>query len=581
MDSVDVLLAPFLREYSYGYNYDYFLENTISRIVTRYGAFRNLEASFFLDKKERTNDEGDLNNDQGSNVSDVLIDLKYDVQQVREKLINMISNAQNECSLILDFVSLLVSSVNPTLGNSSMSTFLRERIPPGSFGIERTKEEVPEEDLIVSKGWKLQALSKATSDLLDASIRIDKETILEAKFWEQVNVLRQHGWNLMHSRIGHLKSFTVNYGIDVPRVFGKGFAVLKRSIDGDVKFDGIDMSETFKITRLRFVENNITKGEVIWDNSSFFRSFDKNTQFLSRSRDSFFEEELLEEIINEVNFFDDLNAVIIDNGVSVEVLGSNRVLLFDIVDSSTKIKELNGEYDILCEAILSMLHLFFSYYESQKLKWSDNLPFLSKTQDKKQSRVLLPVISQLSHYFILNEISKELDNCTNIILSEGWFVNYRIKKYVDMDFGTSEDSIIQTIVNGARSIIEIYLSGSSQVIMNIQTLNYKTIFEIDFHDSGINGFVSRKTVCGSILETLECLIWSINKDFVNVLQVMGAPNWKIKNGELVNINNTKRLKIDISAHRSEDGTWNVFLYKNGMLVDKQDSKVSDIINKML
>ncbi|KTW27048.1 hypothetical protein T552_02540 [Pneumocystis carinii B80] len=580
MDSVDILLVPFPREYSYGYNYDYFLENVVSRIVAKYGAFRKLKISSFHDMNDYLDDNDNLKQKQDSNISDKF-DLNCDVQQIKEKLINMISNAQNECSLVLDFVSMLVSSVKPALGNSSMSTFLKERIPVGSFGTESVRGDIFSEDFVVSKGWKLQALSKVTSDLLDASVKIDKEITLEAKFWDQVNILRQNGWNLMHSRVGQDKNFVINYGImDVSRIFGRGFAILKRGIDGDVKFDGVDMFETFKITRLRFSENDVIKGEVVWDNSSFSEFFDKNTQILSQRRDSFFEEELLEEIIKEINFFDDLNAVILDNGISVEIMESKRVLLLDIVDASTKTNKFNQEYDVLCEIVLLALHLFFSYYESQKLKWVDSFPFLSKIQNKKQTRILFPIVSQLSHYFILDEISKELKNCVDVILAEGWTVDYKIKKYVDTDFGISEDSIIESIVNGSRSVIEMYLPGSSQIIIDIHTVDYKTSFEIDFHNIRINGVTTSKTVCGSILETLECIIWSINKDFVNVLQEAVTPNWEIKNGELVNINNTMKIKMEVFIQRNEDGMWKIFLYKNGTFVHIQD-KISDVLNKIL
>ncbi|KTW31197.1 uncharacterized protein T551_01270 [Pneumocystis jirovecii RU7] len=580
--SPDVLLIPFPWQHSYGYNYDYLLEDTVSRIVTRYGAFRKLEESSFFNIDKDINDTDDcLKNNQNFNVFDTSIGLKYDFQQVKEKLINMIANAQNECSLILDFVSLLVSSVKSALGNSSMSTFLKERVPVGSFGTERVKGDICEEDKAVSKGWKIQALSKAASDLLDASIRIDKETTLETKFWHHVTLLKQNGWNLMHSRINNSKNLIVNYGImDVARIFGKGFAILQKNTEGGIEFDGIDVNEMFKTIRLRFVENNIVKGDVVWDNSSLFDFFDKNIQTLSRRKDSFFEEELLEEIIREVSFFDDLNAIIMDNGVSVEILGPKRVLLIDIVDASIEIKESNGEYDVLCEAILLALHLFFSYYESQKLKWIDDLPFLSKMQSKKQSRVLFPVLSQLAHYFVLNEIFEELNNCINVILLEGWSVNYKIRKYVGMDFGVSEDSIIQSIIDGSQSVIEIYLPGSSQIVINIQTNNYKTSFEVDFRDSGVDEVIS-KTVCGSIFEVLDCIIWSINRDFMNVLQEIVAPQWKIKNGELLNINNGKRIKIDILLQRGEDGIWKILLYKNGIFIHVENSKISDFIYKII
>ncbi|QSL66356.1 hypothetical protein MERGE_000734 [Pneumocystis wakefieldiae] len=505
MDSVDVLLVPFPREYSYGYNYDYFLENVVSRIVARYGAFRKLKISSFLDMKDDFDDNDDLKQEQDFNFSNI-----------------------NECSLVLDFVSLLVSSVKPALGNSSMSTFLKERIPVGSFGTERVKGDIFSENFVVSKGWKLQALSKK---LL---------------------------WKL------------------ISRIFGRGFAILKRNVDGDIKFDGVDMFETSKITRLRFLENNVIKGEAVWDNSSFSEFFDKNTQILSQRRDSFFEEELLEEI----NFFDDLNAVILDNGISVEIMEPKRLLLFDIVDASTKVNEFNKEYDVLCEIVLLALHLFFSYYECEKLKWVDNFPFPSKIQNKKQTRILFPVISQLSHYFILDEISKELKNCIDVILAEGWTVVYKIKKYVDTDFGISEDSIIQSIINGSRSVIEMYLPGSSQIVIDIHTVDYKTFFEVDFHNIRINGLTTNKTVCGSILETLECIIWSINKDFVNVLQETVTPNWEIENGELVNINNAMKIKIEVFIQRNKDGIWKLFLCKNGIFVDIQD-KISDVLNKIL
>ncbi|KAG4305883.1 hypothetical protein PORY_000793 [Pneumocystis oryctolagi] len=563
------------------YIYDSLLENIVSKIVTRYGAFRKLEASSFFNIDEDSSVNGDdSENNQNSNVFNVSSDLKYDVQQAREKLITMISNAQNECSLILDFVSLLVSSVKPTLGNS-MSTFLKERIPVGSLGIERVKGDIFQEDRVVSSGWKIQALSKAASDLLDASVRIDKEMSLETKFWDHVNILKQNGWNLVHSRANRSKNLVVNYGImDVSRILGKGFAILKRNVDGGIKFDGIDTNEIFKTMRLRFFESDIVKGEAIWDNSSFLELFDKNVQILSRRRDSFFEEELLEEIMKEVNYFDDLNAIVIDHGVSVEILGSKRMLLIDIVDSSVEIKEFNGEYDILCEAILLALHLFFSYYESQKLKWTDDLPFLSKTQSKKQSRILFPILSQLSHYFVFNDIFKELDNCVKVISAEGWFISYKIRKYVGMDFGVSEDSIIQAIVDGAESIIEIHLPGSSQIVINMQTIDCKTSFAIDFRDSGINGCMMSKTSCRSIFEVLECVIWSINRDFMNVLQEIVAPEWVVKNGELLNINSGERLKIEIFIQRNDDGIWKVVLYKNGVFVCVENDKISDVICKI-
>lgn len=111
------------------------------------------------------------------------------------------SQAQNDALTALDFVSLLISKDAPTQADLSMSPFLKQTIPSGTLGYDKSQASRPskayeDSSKTVAMGWNLQSLNSAADRLLNSATRLGKEMEREARYWDQILSVTQQGWSV-------------------------------------------------------------------------------------------------------------------------------------------------------------------------------------------------------------------------------------------------------------------------------------------------------------------------------------------------------------------------------------------------
>lgn len=222
--------------------------------------------------------------------------------EARKELVELVHLAQNEAALSLDLVGLLLSgkvtsstgtnatstsvsgaiasagatttsttgsSTSNTSSNSTMSEFLRERVPPGSLGIDRLDTPKKEGDWALASGWKAQALNRCSQRFRESAERLNMEIRRENRYWHQVlDTVVNGGEVVFRIRRGDTRSLAIKYGYnDSGSEFrergGGGVAIIRRNAQtGAMMFSPASVSrrETGKCVRLSIYK--LTGAEV-------------------------------------------------------------------------------------------------------------------------------------------------------------------------------------------------------------------------------------------------------------------------------------------------------------------------------
>lgn len=112
-----------------------------------------------------------------------------------------ISIAGNNALLTLDFLSLLLSKVNPTQASMTLSQQLREMVGIGTVGADKlddsniTEERIKDQES-TAVGRTLMEVNKNRDAAEKASTFLQRELAAEGKYWEEVMAVQKGGWSI-------------------------------------------------------------------------------------------------------------------------------------------------------------------------------------------------------------------------------------------------------------------------------------------------------------------------------------------------------------------------------------------------
>ena len=161
----------------------------------------------------------------------------------------------NETSLSLDFVSLLLSTVKPNIGKSTMSPHLSKSVPIGSLNSDRLSNNTTtskyENAAIIGQGWKLESLNKITNSFKNASLRLNEQVLKEKRYWDMINLVLENHEILYKTRDPANGSRAIGvrygYGDSGSSYHDRGLAILRKDNQtGEISFNPV--SSTNKIT---------------------------------------------------------------------------------------------------------------------------------------------------------------------------------------------------------------------------------------------------------------------------------------------------------------------------------------------
>lgn len=511
-----------------GASHDLFLrdENDLSiaelipRILAERSSFINLTEDQLRQEIE-DDDFEEENEDEETEVAEDNLEANGETahqtfQRQKGELLTNINSAMNEVSLSLDFVSLLMSALKPTVAKATMSPHLTKIAPLGSLGSDRltqsADEPLPRDHARqsaekIGRGWKHQALGRVTSLFQEAALQLREQVNHEKKYWDLINTVLSHDEVLFKVKdpLTNLKAIGVKYGYgdSGSSYFDKGLAVLRKDeTSGEISFNPIaagnnKVSQRIdRYTRVRIL-SKIDNDFMLTGQSVFDKEAIKKTREylvlndIKRARFFLFEEDLFYHLIREAKFLINYHVTIIANKVIVEL--HDQIIEIEAVpyDENNE-AELENVYQNVndessknndkAQAILSFLKIMLCCYYQYNLDLRQRVPtsFTKWKQSNSHPLMLRPLIGLMRHELhvrkaqhMLNGLCRLLDTSKfNYDIDEKKFLNLKLAAVVKNPFSKAVtkplSEVTATIKKNTGSRLEVKIEiSASDIFVNL------------------------------------------------------------------------------------------------------------------
>lgn len=412
--------------------------------------------------------------------------------KTRDELLQCVQSALGSSTLSLDFVSLLLSSVRPAAGSSSMSPHLKQNIKIGSLSCDKITPNITDledhenrrriESMNIGRGWKLESLKKSSSLLKSSVERLRKNLDEETTYWNEVlDVLdanelitavnapvllpKTASGTAIHNKqktiLRQKKVLAVKYGYadSGSDYFDNGIAVLKKGEEGHLEFEKLSQSERErtwggeKIVSVKIFNNPKGTNEQprLIGQSDSFGTLQKeiisgdNISFVSKVKNSrffIFENELFWHLVKEAAGL-----------ITAQVRVADSCIIMELFDCCIHIESL----DIACEELkcptpelpqnkradniikfFRILLCGINHKNVEKL----NIPPIALTKDvtvpkNRHSVLIRPILMYTRHNRMINKFKKMLFSLlldVGTVESEAQRIieeNLKIRKYIN------------------------------------------------------------------------------------------------------------------------------------------------------
>ena len=470
-------------------------ENIIRALVNQYGPFNQITEEMLQGKIDGVvEDEKDIRNsevdkptteddlmglDSGERAlqmeSEKVTEEEVDEREVkfyqtRDEMLRYVQQALGSSTMTLDFVSLLLSSVRPAAGSSSLSPQVKQSIKLGSLScstitIDPNTEELQEkkevmESMKVGRGWKLQSLKKASSLVTGVVSNLKKDLEDENTYWnEVVDVLEQkelitaavaptknaiaqskaNGKQTPSSSSRKVLAVKYGYGDSGSDYFDNGMAVLEKGKDGHLSFQKLSQNEREKIwsgekiVRVKIYKlkrnlaGSLSENELIGQSDAYGTLqkdiIQDDDSFIAKVRNSrffIFENELFWHLMKEAASLISFQVKVIDTTISIELLG--RLIQIDAVDiHSEELATLTPELpeNEKADEMIQLFRILLcanNYKNMEKLK----VPPVALSKDvsprSKPGVIIRPLIMYSKHNYLIGKFKEIL---LNVLLELG------------------------------------------------------------------------------------------------------------------------------------------------------------------
>lgn len=466
-------------------------------------------------------------------------------QKQKAELLSHINLALNETSLSLDFVSLLMSAVQPELVKSTISPLLSKTVPLGSLNSDRLAETPAVKNTeSIGMGWKYQSLRNITQLFKESSTQLRQQVRIEQTYWEMVHNVLQHGEVLFKVR----DPLTGARGIGVKYGYGdsglsysdKGLAVLRRDDEnGQVTFTpiaGRNKVKTFKFTRVRIL-GKIDDDYMLTGQSAFDRACieDKSEHRvindIEKARYFLFEEDLFYHLIGEAKNLVEHGVTIAANRIIVDVL--EQIIEIELVpynpdnedEWANTYQNINKELSVnngKAEAVLSFLKLMLCCYYRYNLDLRNKMPtsFTKWKQANSHPLLLRPLIGHIRHEISVANMSSIISGVCNE-LPDTLTHTLSTEKYKNLQTGTGSfrkaterpestfSIVLHKVATDEYLSVKVEVTSSDifvNVVLNLTSARYKSQALLELNSQATNVLQLRFT---DMLELEESLNWVI------------------------------------------------------------------------
>lgn len=407
------------------------LPTLIQRINAERGDFRNLtEAALEAEITKKLVDPNAIVEDGASSESEdePEPDRLKELMEQKGKLLQLLDQAHYAAVFSRDFLALAMTKTNPTQAQATISPQLRETVPIGTIGMDKlargdTRLSIAKRDdnIVVGRGWKLQALNRSADTILAAATRLEKEIDSETKYWQEVLAVDQKGWKVC--RLPQQKhTLGVRFGFfeAAPGFRNRSLAALQRRDDGSIYLDQGLSDPTPKRVLIRIETNGVITGSLkperaVSDDAAL-------EPLILRARNTIFEEELWQELNRESRGLASHGVRWDGTGLRVPLSPTTTALLtLEILDDTLPDYNYSHEHDHIAEMVSLSLHLLLLYNHRQNLHRRRQPPAPISHQPKPAVPVnlLRPLLKRIHHESILSTLNRTITSIHTVLASAG------------------------------------------------------------------------------------------------------------------------------------------------------------------
>lgn len=510
-----------------------------------------------IEDKDIENKETLLHSDS----TDDLIDTKNtfeNFQKQKFELSKYINSALNETSLSLDFVSLLLSTVKPNIGKSTMSPHLSKSVPIGSLNSDRLSNNTDtskyKNSAIIGQGWKLESLNKITNSFKNASLRLNEQVLKEKRYWDMINLVLGNHEILYKTRDPANGSRAIGvrygYGDSGSSYHDRGLAILRKdNHTGEISFNPVSSTnkitnKVYKYIRVKILskidDDYMLTGQSIFENNFINTSKYGIINDIEKARFFLFEEDLFYQLTREAKYLINYNVLIIANKIIIEI--NNEIIEIEsIIYDENNEDELSNYYQNInqlssinnkkAQSILTLLKLMLCCFYKYNLKLKQKIPtaITKWKQSNSHPLILRPLLGHIRHEINVQNMLNILDSHLNEFKEKAKLtIDY--EKYVNLK--KSQDNMVnpfiksierpltsfEVTVNNLKDgqVLKIYIDITSTeifctLIVNLNIIKFESPEKISDNQQGANVLLIN---FNDLSDLEECLNWTI-LNFIN------------------------------------------------------------------
>lgn len=282
-----------------------------------------------------------------------------------------------------------------------------------------------DDNKLVGKGWKIQALDRSVDSILAAATRLEKEIDCETKYWEEILAVDQKGWKtckLPQER--HTLGVRFGFFEAPPSFRNRSLAALQRRDDGSVYLDQGVSDPTPKRVLIRIETNGKVTGtlkpeQAVPDAAPL-------ESLILRARNTSLEEELWQELNREARSLANHNVRWDGSGLSVKLSPTIKAILtLEVLRDNLPEYDGSHEDDAMAEAISISMHLLLLYGHRQALHRRRQPPPPLSAQPQPPARptpILRPLLKRIMHESALSELQRTISSLHSVLKVAGMTV---------------------------------------------------------------------------------------------------------------------------------------------------------------
>ncbi|GMM35001.1 Srb4 protein [Saccharomycopsis crataegensis] len=466
------------------------------------------------------------------------------------ELLKLLQSSLNEASLSLDFVSLLVTSVRPNVGKTSMSSHLKQFVPLGSLNSDRIgidesathgklqNVEVNQKALV---SWKIDSLTRIIEMVNQKSRNLVVEAGKEKRYFQDLHKLsitkslnyengNEKQYEEVLFKIGE-REIGIKYGYQDSGSryrLDRGVAALEKSKGtGELAFrhhkagtattimnkimvkifEKID-GEFAMVSESKVNNNDDDDDDEVNEN---METWQKVQWEIKRARNLVFEEELFYQLIKEAKVLLPYGAKIVSNRkISIELEDQLIEIIYVTIekDGSENVKKdekdkndnNNDNNNLKADYVVNFLKLMLCHYHKTNVYETNNNGVVS---GNLIPLLLRPLIGKFNHEHFMKRLIRHLidlyrqedvgyqpkviDDQGKVIYSVPGFVTNVVEIKIGRD-ETRHQDVFKKVTTPSRSIIRMQFTGNGKEAekQEVVELVVKTSSEKSYCDCLVN-----------------------------------------------------------------------------------------------